>query len=99
MGVQKSGFLRKYFVTAHRFDKKPGFLVGVRPGLSEKTENPQTLLKIKLGGFLFKSSLNYNLLGSIAGARRDRVLSAAALATSDGTESRNFAVNCIVVAS
>lgn len=35
------GFLRKYFVIAHRFDKKPGFLVGVRPGLSEKTENPK----------------------------------------------------------
>ena len=42
----------------------------------------------------------YNLLGPIAGARKDTVLLAAAFAnTNDGTESRNLAVNCVVVAS
>jgi hypothetical protein len=65
----------------------------------KKIENPQNLSLKWFGGFLPKSSLNHNLLGSIAGARRDTVLSAAALATSDGTESRNLAVNCTVVAS
>ena len=58
-----------------------------------KTENPQTLFLKWFGVFLPKSSSNHNLLSSIAGARKDTVLSAAALATSEGTESRNLAVN------
>ena len=72
--------------------KFPGFV-------SEKIENPQIQFFKSFGGFLPKSRSNHNLLGSIAGARRDTVLSVAALATSDGTESRNLAVNCTVVAS
>ena len=69
------------------------------PRSPPKIRKPSNPILNEFGGFLPKSSLNHNLLGSIAGARRDRVLSAAALATSDGTESRNFAVNCTVVAS
>jgi len=61
-------------------------------------ENPQTLFFKTFGGFIPKSRSNYNLLGSIAGARRATVLSAA-FATRDGTEARNLAVNCTVVAS
>jgi hypothetical protein len=30
VGVQKPGFLRKYWVSARRFGKKPGFFGGVR---------------------------------------------------------------------
>ncbi len=33
VGVQKRGFFTKYFVTHGKFGKKPGFFVGVRPGL------------------------------------------------------------------
>ena len=33
MGFRNRVFLQKYFIAARRFGKKPGFFVGVRPGL------------------------------------------------------------------